>query len=446
MGDARPRPMATGPTSVLRAGGYGRDPRRERDLRSLDLGDGAPERRASRTSGFRGAHSRRAAGRRAGGFGGNRAAARPGSARCEAKFDPSLTASRVDILSGLAVDAASTAAARTPSSWHGDRVPMAAAQPGGRSRQPRGGPVLARPVTPVLDMSVARAGHGAVRGSGQAFPLPRASWNANLPRPSSASHRSSRMEPEAAMYLRSPDWEPTQYPPEPEPEPPSRVQPTGRVYIAASTEAQREQELAEIHAKYTGGGGREQTERGSTLQESRPDGAGAAEVEELLCPKHRELAAQQELCSPAGGSRTRKVGFLFCGECFALQAARKQQQAEEERHAQQQRLAAGESESGQAGANAAAAASAASRDVIREAAEMRFGKSISDRMLCGGGGVEETIPVSSSSASVSTSAMGRKRVPPQAAAPSKGLARGDAGCWESADRDQPHHNFARSSG
>jgi hypothetical protein len=66
------------------------------------------------------------------------------------------------------------------------------------------------------------------------------------------------------------------------------------------------------------------------------------------------------------------MGFLFCGDCFALQAARRQEQAEEERQKQSQQLTSGE-----LGMSTAAASA------TRQAAEARFGKSIANRMLAG---------------------------------------------------------------
>lgn len=339
---------------------------------------------AAARSGFRPAARPKADFRRGGGFGGNRTATRPGSA--SRQRDQSLS------VSTLTVSAASTrcsdtcvASVSTPHLKH--REPTDVHTANDRRREP-GGPRCAklerlarepvRPVTPVLEM-IASDRPAAARGSGQAFPLPRSSWNKKVSRPTSAegaSRRSSRMEPDSALYLRSSDWQPSQFPPEPEPEPPTCVQPTGRVYVAASTEAQRARDLAEIQAKYSGSC--ESPGAGTAITESRQQ-AGNPEKQLLLCPKHREVAAERaaqgaspETSASAAGSKTRSMGFLFCGDCFALQAARRQEQAEEERQKQSQQLTSGE-----LGMSTAAASA------TRQAAEARFGKSIANRMLAG---------------------------------------------------------------
>lgn len=378
------------------------------------------------------------AGRRAAGFSGKRTATRPGSSsRREAAFDPSLTASRVDILSGLRVDMSSAAppAARpfgAPAARAQRRIPAAAGReprPGSRSGGLPSDFVMARPVTPELNTAGPGIGHRA-RGAGAAFPT-RQSWHTNLPRASSAdggSRRSSRMEPDSPMYIRSPDWEPTQHAPEPEPGPTTRVAPTGRIFQADSTEEQRERELAAIHAKY-----------GVTASAAERVAGMAAEEEPeaLLCPKHRaEQDAKEAEATP--NSRTQSVSFLFCGDCFAVQAAQKHQQAEDERKRQQ--------------------ALDGAADPIRQAAELKFGKSIAGRML--GEDDEPLAPeatrprASDRSRTGATAGLGdlgglggeggrysategrrRGKVPDQA----KGLQVGHTGCWESADRDQPHH-------
>ena len=236
-----------------------------------------------------------------------------------------------------------------------------------------------------------------------------------MSRPSSAegaSRRSSRMEPDAILYLRSSDWEPSQHPPEPEPEPPCCVRPTGRVYVAASVEAQRAHDLAKIQAKYSGGSCK-QTGAGLAGPESTHIGG----QDQLLCAKHRELAADLEADGVASGAnnRTRSMGFLFCGDCFALQAARKQEQAEEERQMQKQQLMSGEHDTSMAGSSA-----------TRLAAEMRFGKSISERMLGSNNGDVAYTP-----------SPDRRCCTTQ---PALGMERGQAG---SAERDHVHHHHFR---
>ncbi len=353
-----------------------------------------------------------------GGFGGNRTATRPSSAGRQR--DEGL---RVGSLSVGFGDNGTASFSRNMVAAHSIHRGVTDVPTKGRSRPRRAkAEELARepvrPVTPVLE--IARAQPGATRGSGQAFPLPRSSWNAKMSRPSSAEgagRRSSRMEPDTMLYLRSSDWEPSQLPPEPEPEPPSCVQPTGRVYVAASVEAQRAHDLAKIQAKYSGSS--EQTGAGLAAPESKSQVGG--QEQQLLCAKHRELAAESEAHSTGANSRTRSMGFLFCGDCFALQAARKQEQAEEERQKQKQQHVSGEHETSMAGSS-----------TTRLAAEMRFGKSISDRMLGSIDGDTAHAP--------SPSPDHRRSSTPQ---PARGMARGQAGCWESADRDQVHHYHYR---
>ena len=115
------------------------------------------------------------------------------------------------------------------------------------------------------------------------------------------------------------------------------------------------------------------------------------------------------------------MGFLFCGDCFALQAARKQEQAEEERQKQKQQLVAGEHETSMVESSA-----------TRLAAEMRFGKSISDRMFGSSDGDTAHAHLPSPDH--------RRHSTVQ---PARGMDRGQAGCWESADRDQVHHYHYR---
>lgn len=339
-------------------------------------------------SGFRPAARPKAETRRGGGFGGNRTAVRPGSA--SRQRDQSLS------VSSLTVSAASTRCSDTPPSVESVSTPHlkhreTADVPTAACRQweatrPRCAKVerLARepvrPVTPVLEI-IARDRLAPARCSGQAFPLPRSSWNKKLSRPNSAegaSRRSSRMEPDSTLYLRSSDWEPSQYAPEPEPEPPTCVQPTGRVYIPTSTEAQRARDLAEIQAKYSS------IPAGTAIAESRQQACNP-EKQLLLCPKHRELAAEMaargaasESPASAAGSKTRSMGFLFCGDCFALQAARRHDRAEEERQ-KQTHPSGGRSRrtSGELGMGTVAASA------TRQAAEARFGKSVANRMFAG---------------------------------------------------------------
>ena len=302
-------------------------------LLAVDGGRRGPQSTAFCASATRtGEGNRRAGGRRSGGFGGKRTAARPGSSSRREKKDPSFTTSRADILSGLKVDLSSAAApAARPSApaaapSHGRRRGPAPAVPKARPGSRDGLSsdfVMARPVTPELN-TTAGIGYRA-RGGGAAFPT-RKAWHTNLPRASSAdggSRRSSRMEPDSPIYIRSLDWEPTRHAPEPEPGPPACVAPTGRVFQAECTEKQRERDLAAIHAKYSG----------SNAMEAAAAATAEEEPQALLCPKHRAEQDPKE-AEAAPNSRTQSVSFLFCGDCFAVQAAQKQQQAEDERKAQ----------------------------------------------------------------------------------------------------------------
>ena len=150
---------------------------------------------------------------------------------------------------------------------------------------------LPRPVTPQL----------AAPRRGQAHAAARRAWARSQPRPRSAdsqvSRRSARIQPDSLMFIRSNEWEPTMQQPaaSPQPGPPKRAQPTGRVFVAASTEQRRAEDLAAI--------------RDST-----------AEAPQLLCPKHQALAA----------SDADSLEYLYCQDCFALTLASKQQQATEE--------------------------------------------------------------------------------------------------------------------
>lgn len=393
-------------------------------------GDGMPRDDRPGPAGFRPAFLPKGDGRRGGGFGGSRTATRPGSAGIRqldgslmvdslgASLGPSRQSGPAPSLAGTKPRRGSDAEPRrgTGARIGGRSRARAAGVTGPRAPSPR--PV--RPVTPVLQL--VQGTHGATRGAGQAFPLPRSSWNAKLSRPSStgsSSRRSSRVEPGGHMFISSQEWEPSHFPAEPEPEHPTSVQPTGRVYVATCSGAQRARDLAEIHAKYAGSC--ETTGDGmASLELGTQDGV---KEEPLLCPKHLELAAKNETqnaCSGASavGSKTRSMGFLFCGDCFALQADRKQQQAEEERQREQQ-LASGEHCESIVGG---------SGGMTRQAAEMRFGKTISDRILGGDDRSVARAPSPLLSDRTRSGAMG--------------MQQGQAGCWESADRDQPHHyNF-----
>ena len=350
--------------------------------------------------------------RRGGGFGGNRTATRPGSAGRQRGEGLKVGSLSLSLSFGHSDTAPSLRTLIAAESKH-RRASHDPTKGRSRPRRPTAEQMArepVRPVTPVLE--VARPPPGVVRGSGQAFPLPRSSWNAKMSRPSSAegaSRRSSRMEPDTILYLRSSDWEPSQHPPEPEPELPSCVRATGRVYVAASVEAQRAHDLAKIQAKYSGGSS-EQTGAGLAAPES-PHAGGQ---QQLLCARHRELAADLKADGGANG-RTRSMGFLFCGDCFALQAARKQEQAEEERQMQKQQLMSGKDDTSMAESN-----------VTRLAAEMRFGKSNSERMLGSNNRDVEYTPSPDRRSSTTQ--------------PALGLERGQAG---SAERDQVHRYHFR---